>query len=193
MHLVIYGPEGSGKGTQAALIAEKYSLPVYTSGDLVRETAANTSGKLGDACRKALSEGAYVSDNDMFELWKGKLVSGEAKTGFILDGFPRTLPQANFLLTEIKKCGYTLDRVIFLSLSDEESITRLTKRHRKLFAGSDSTHDTPELIGKRLKEYRKSEKTLVSFFQRHKLLLKVDGAQTAEAVYDDIVTGLSKK
>src|SRR3989344_4114329 len=107
MHLIVYGPEGSGKGTQSKLLSEKLNLPVITSGDLVREKAKENS-TLGKICLKALSEGQYVADDVMFKLWKEKLSDDKAKKGFILDGFPRNIHQAEFLLNEIKKLGYAI-------------------------------------------------------------------------------------
>ena len=117
MHFIFYGPEGSGKGTQAKILAQKKNLPVYTSGDLVIEAAKNDKGSIGMATRKALTEGIYVGDNEMFTLLKNKLRTQEAKKGFILDGFPRNLQQAEFLMQKIDKYGYSIDYVIYLSLS----------------------------------------------------------------------------
>jgi adenylate kinase len=79
MYLVIYGPEGSGKGTQAKLLSEKLNLPILTSGDIVRDKAANDNTKIGDICRNALKEGRYVADSVMFVLWKDKLKKSKKK------------------------------------------------------------------------------------------------------------------
>ncbi|MBI5465612.1 nucleoside monophosphate kinase, partial [Candidatus Gottesmanbacteria bacterium] len=79
MHIIFYGPEGAGKGTQAKLLSEKLNLPILTSGDLVREAAANDPGLLGDICRRALHEGKYVADSEMFVLWKNRLKRKDMK------------------------------------------------------------------------------------------------------------------
>src|SRR3989338_4402800 len=190
MHLVIYGPEGSGKGTQAQLLAKKYNLPIYTSGDLVRDAAANDNGLIGDACRRALKEGRYVPDSEMFVLWKNKLRSNEAKKGFILDGFPRNLRQAKFLIRKISKYGYGIDKFIHLTLSDKDATWRLLKRNRKTFEGSNESHDTVEKIRSRLANFRKHEEELVSFFDTLKLLLNVDGSGSVPDIHKHILKGL---
>lgn len=192
MHLIIYGPEGSGKGTQAELLSKQLKLPIYTSGDLVRERAKNDPGRLGDVCRQALKEGKYVKDEDMFLLWGNILKSDEAKKGFILDGFPRTLSQAKFLLLETNKNGYSVDKVIFLNLTDEVSIERLSKRARKLFEGSSINHDDPERVKARLNIYRKEEKPLLEFFRGKGMLLEIDASGTIEKIQKEIFDKLNK-
>jgi adenylate kinase len=193
MHLIIYGAEGSGKGTQAQLLGQKLSLPVYTSGDLVRESAQNDTGPLGDACRTALSSGTYVSNEHMFSLWEKRLESDQAKNGFLLDGFPRNATQAQFLMEVVKKSGYSIDKVIHLHISDDESIKRLSLRNRKLFTGSDESHDSPDRVKKRLAQYRAQEKELLDFFSAQNLVVTVNAAQAREQVFADTVQALHLK
>lgn len=193
MHLIIYGPEGSGKGTQAKLLADKFSLPIYTSGDLVRKSAEKNSGStVGNICRQALMEGKYVPDESMFELWRNKLATTEAKNGFLLDGFPRNIRQAEFLFREVQLAGYTVDKVIYLKLTDSEAMRRLVARKRPLFADSSETHDTPERIKKRLETYRMEEKKLISHFQKLGLLVTIDGAGRVDEVFKRAVSKLNK-
>ncbi len=191
MHLIIYGPEGSGKGTQAKILSEKFNLPVFTSGDLVREAAEKDKTYLGDVCRRALKTGKYVPDKEMYKLWKNILGTKEAKKGFILDGFPRTLPQAEFLIREIKKYGYSIDRLIYLNLSDDEAIKRLVLRGRKLFAGSSINHDSPQRVKERLRKYREQEKELLAFFRKKNILSEIDGSKSVNQVADSILKTLS--
>lgn len=191
MHLVIYGPEGSGKGTQANLISTKYNIPVLTSGDLVRQEAVENSVGLREDCKNALLTGQYVSDEKMFILWENRLQSSRAKDGFILDGFPRNLNQANFLFDKVAQSGYSIDRVIFLRLSDEEAFQRLSKRNRKIFAGSTISHDTAERIKSRLSKYHELEALLLQFFRRKNLLLEVDASPTIDEIFNNIVSGLT--
>lgn len=191
MHLVIYGPEGSGKGTQAKLLSEKLALPIYTSGDLVREVAASKSERIGKACREALRTGKYVSDRQMFVLWGKKLETKEAKKGFILDGFPRNINQVKFLMKTVARYGYSLERVIYLKLNDEEALERLAKRHRPLYSGSTIDHDDPERVRKRLKIYRQEEEKALDFFRKENLLLEVDADKSISEVFDEIVERLS--
>ena len=190
MHLVIYGSEGSGKGTQAKLLSGKLGVPIYTSGDLVREEAIKEKGVLGDVCRKALSAGTYVADEHMFLLWGNKLKSEEAQRGFILDGFPRTVHQAAFLFQKGEEAGYDIDKVIYLKLTDEEAVERLVKRDRKLYEGSTISHDSPERVRVRLSQFRKEEEKIITFFRKKNMLLEVNGANTREKVFEDILTGL---
>ncbi len=182
MHLIIYGPEGSGKGTQAKLLSQKLNLPILTSGDLVRDTASNDKGKLGDACRQALNKGKYVEDDVMFALWENNLRSDQSRKGFILDGFPRNVKQAEFLLEKIGINGYKIDKVIYLKLDDEEAVKRLSLRHRQLYSGSNINHDDSGRIKKRLKIYRGKEKGLLEFFEKRNLLIKIDGNKNVEPV-----------
>src|SRR3989344_1113818 len=189
MHLIVYGPEGSGKGTQSKLLSEKLNIPVITSGDLVREKAKENSN-LGKICLKALREGQYVQDDVMFKLWKEKLSDDKAKSGFILDGFPRNVHQAEFLLSEIKKLGYAIDKFIYLKLSDSQAIERLVKRKRSIFEGSTISHDTPLRITKRLDVYHKMEKPLVEFFQKKKSLIEVNADQSVEKVLGEVLKRL---
>lgn len=190
MHLIIYGSEGSGKGTQAKLLSGKYHLGIITSGDLVRNEALTDANHLGKVCQDALESGKYVPDAEMFDLWSNKLNSEEAKKGFILDGFPRNVHQAEFLLTRIKEFGYSIDRVIYLKISDEEAIKRLSLRKRQLYAGSSVLHDTPERIRSRLSVYREKEKYLLDFFRRKRILTEINGEQAAAKIFHDIVASL---
>ncbi|KKS74197.1 MAG: Adenylate kinase [Candidatus Gottesmanbacteria bacterium GW2011_GWC2_42_8] len=189
MHLIIYGPEGSGKGTQANVLSKYYHLPIITSGDLVRAMVEADKGSIGQACRQALESGTYVSDDVMFEIWRQKLATREAKKGFILDGFPRNKHQAEFLLDQVKKNGYKIDRVIYITLGDEEAHRRLKKRNRKLFEGSTEFHDSPERITQRLATYRAREKETLAYFKEMKLLTEINGEQAVEEVFHEIVSG----
>lgn len=189
MHLIIYGPEGSGKGTQAKLLSDKLKIPVLTSGDLVREKAKQHD-KLGKICLQALEEGKYVDDDTMILLWKDKLSSEGAKKGFILDGFPRNLHQAEFLLNEVAKFGYSIDRFIYIKISDEEAFKRLAKRERKLFEGSTISHDTPQRIKKRLEVFHAMQIPLVDYFKQKSLLSEIDGSQKIEEVFNSVIGNL---
>lgn len=189
MHLIIYGPEGSGKGTQAQLISSKLKIPVITSGDLVREKAKEKS-PLGKICLSALVEGRYVDDDTMFKLWQEKLESPIAQKGFILDGFPRNVNQAKFLLDHIGKLNYSIANFIYIKISDEESFARLSKRNRNLFEGSTVSHDTPGRIKKRLEVFHGMEKPLVDFFRAKNLLLEIDGNHQIGEVFQTIAEKL---
>ena len=191
MHIVFYGPEGSGKGTQAKLLSEKLKLPLITFGDLVRDAAENDKGLIGDAARKALLEGRYLPNSEAFVLWKKRLKSTDAQEGWIIDGFPRTIEQAEFLVNKIRKYGYKLNFVIYLNISDEETLSRLSKRQRKLFTGSNISHDDPGRIKKRLTNYKKNEKEIIDYFVKMGVLVKINGEDTIENIHQLILQKLN--
>jgi adenylate kinase len=190
MHIVFYGPEGSGKGTQAKLLSEALHLPILTSGDLVRDAATNDKGIIGEVCRQALAEGKYVADSEMFVLWKWRLKEVDAKGGWIMDGFPRNVEQAKFLDDKIDKYGYKVETVIYLNLSEEESLTRLLKRARPLHEGSTELHDSPERIKSRLALYKESEKDVLEFYRQKGILIDIDANQSVEDVHKEILSHL---
>jgi len=187
MHIVFYGPEGSGKGTQAKLLSEKLELPLVTFGDLVRESAQNDKGELGDAARIALTKGKYLPDDIAFALWKKRLKSNNTQKGWIIDGFPRSIKQAQFLEERARAYGYKIDYFIYITLSDNEAVKRLARRQRKLFAGSTINHDDPIRVKNRLSEYRKKEKEILSFFDKIGILVKINGEQSIEDVHREII------
>ncbi len=192
MHIVFYGPEGSGKGTQAKLLAEKLGLPILTSGDLVRDAAAHDKGIIGDVCRLALAEGKYVADSEMFVLWKWRLKEDDAKDNWIMDGFPRNVEQAKFLDDKLDKYGYNVDKVFYLNLSEEESYRRLIKRGRPLHKGSSELHDSPERIKQRLEIYKEGERDVLDYYRKKGVLIEINADQTIEDVHRDIVNTMQQ-
>ena len=187
MHIVFYGPEGSGKGTQAKLLSEKLKLNILTSGNLVRDAATNDRGIIGEVCRQALAEGKYVADSEMFVLWKWRLKEEDAKGGWIMDGFPRNVEQAKFLDDKIDKYGYRVELVIYLDLSEAESLKRLVKRARPLHEGSSELHDSPERIKSRLAIYKDGEKDVLDFYRQKGVLVSVNADQSVEDVHKEIL------
>lgn len=190
MHIVFYGPEGSGKGTQASMLGKTLHLPILTSGDLVRDAAATDDGVIGETCRVALSEGRYVADSEMFVLWKRRLKQPDAAQGWIMDGFPRNIDQAKFLDEKAKKYGYKVDRVINLKLSQKESVRRLVARARPLHPGSHELHDSPERILKRLSVYHENEQPVLQYYKDQGILAEINGEQTPQQVHQDILAAI---
>ncbi len=188
MHIVFYGPEGSGKGTQAKLLSEKLHLPILTSGDLVRDAAINDKGIIGEVCRLALAEGKYVADSEMFVLWKWRLKEDDAKDDWIMDGFPRNIEQAKFLDDKLDKYGYKVDKVFYLNLSEQESYRRLIKRGRPLHEGSSELHDSPERIKQRLDIYKQGEKDVLEYFPPKGGLVEINADQRIEDVHKEIMS-----
>jgi len=193
MHIIFYGPEGSGKGTQAKLLAEKLHHPLLTSGDLVRDAAANDKGIIGAVATQALEEGKYVADSEMMVLWKWRLKEEDAKGDWIMDGFPRNVDQAMFLDDKVEKYGYKIEMVVYLKLSEEESIKRLLKRGRPLHAGSTELHDSLERITSRLKIYNESEQAVLDFYRKKGVLVEIDANQPIEKVHEDIMAIVNQK
>lgn len=187
MHIVFYGPEGSGKGTQAKLLSEALKLPILTSGDLVRDAAANDKGIIGEVCRQSLAEGKYVADSEMFVLWKWRLKDEDAADEWIMDGFPRNVEQAKFLDDKISKYGYQIEKVIYLNLSEEESYRRLIARGRPLHPGSTELHDSPERIKSRLDIYKTGEKDVLEYYRQKGVLVEINADQSIEDVHKDIM------
>ncbi len=191
MHIVFFGPEGSGKGTQAKLLSEALHLPILTSGDLVRDAAANDKGIIGEVVRQALAEGKYVADSEMFVLWKWRLKDEDAKGEWIMDGFPRNVEQAKFLDEKIDKYGYKIEKVFYLNLSEEESYRRLIKRGRPLHSGSNELHDSPERIKQRLEIYKLGEKDILEYYRQKGVLVEINADQSVDEVHQEIMKQFS--
>jgi adenylate kinase len=187
MHIIFYGPEGSGKGTQAKLLAEKLHYPILTSGDLVRDAAVNDKGIIGIVCKQSLDEGKYVANSEMEVLWKWRLKEDDAKGAWIMDGFPRNMVQAEFLDDKIDKYGYKVEIVFYLKLSEEESMKRLLSRNRPAYEGSTESHDSLDRIKSRLALYKEAEKGLLNYYKETGILVEIDASKSIEDVHKDIM------
>jgi len=188
----MYGPEGSGKGTQATLLSRALDIPILTSGDLVRDAATNNRDHLGNVCRKALTEGAYVADADMYLLWEQKIQEYTVKNGWIMDGFPRNIDQVAFLEKTLAGYDQKVDVVFYLHIREEESLKRLIKRARPLHPGSTELHDSPERIKKRLEIYKAGQEKLLEHFRTLGMLCEINAETTVEDVHTDILAHLPK-
>jgi adenylate kinase len=190
MYIIFYGPEGSGKSTQAKLLAEKLNLPYLGSGDLVRKYATEDKGIMGDVCRESLGTGHYVADSEMFVLWKRRLKQADAQHGWILDGFPRNPSQAEFLGDKVNKYGKEVNFVFYVKINEAESIKRLLKRGRQSPDGS--LHDSEKKIRERLKIYAQGEKGVLQFYKQKGTLQEIDGEKSIEVIHEDIVSRLKR-
>lgn len=184
LNIIFYGPEGSGKTTQAKMLAEKLKVPCQPSGDLVRRMAEMDKGIMGDICRETLLSGHYIGDSEMFVLWKARLKDEDMQNGWVIDGFPRNMTQAEFLADKLDKYGKNVDLVFYLKVPEEESVKRLLKRGRKSPDGS--LHDSEELIKERLKRYKAEEADVLSYYSQTGTLVEIDGVRTIEEIAADI-------
>jgi len=188
-NIIFYAPEGAGKSTQAKMLAEKLGVPCLISGDLVRWGAEFDKGMIGDVCRESLSKGYYVADSEMFVLWKGRLKQPDTQNGWVIDGFPRNMTQAEFLADKVEKYGKRIDLVFYLKVREEVSIARLLKRGRKNPDGS--TNDTEELIKERLRRYHAEEEAVLAYYRAAGVLVEINGEQDIESVHSEIMSHIN--
>ncbi len=211
MNIVLFGPPGTGKGTQSALLVERENFFQLSTGDILRaEIKAGTP--LGESVKKILDSGAYVPDATMIELVKGTLNRNQGKS-IIFDGFPRTEQQAKALEELLKTRGSGIQRALFLRVPDEELMVRLTGRRVCQKCGTVShirykptrisgvcdvcggpsvqrSDDKEEVIARRLQVYRDSTAPLVDHYQRLGLFREINGNQGEEAIFNDIKKAL---
>ena len=182
MRVVLLGPPGAGKGTQAEIIAGKLGVPAISTGDIFR---ANVSGKteLGLQVKAFLDAGDLVPDEITVAMVKGRLAEPDAKAGFLLDGFPRSIPQAEQLRDSLAELGHSLDRVLELVVDEDELVRRLSGR-RMLVDGQmvQRDDDKPETVRHRLQVYREQTEPLSGFYDSAGLLTRIDAIGEIEEV-----------
>ena len=182
MRVLILGPQGSGKGTQAKRIAEAHDVPHVSTGDILRSAVAQGT-ELGLRVAPILERGDLVPDDLMVELIRERL-AGEG--GFVLDGFPRTLAQAEALDAMLEEIGKPLDTVILLEVSDVEAMRRMVGR-----AGVEGrADDTEEAIVNRLRLYHELTRPVVDRYREAGGLVSVDGERSMDEVYAAIEAAL---
>ena len=186
--LIFLGPPGSGKGTQAEILTEKFKYLHISVGDLLRENISNNT-ELGKQATSYVNSGELVPDALIIELVNSSIQDLQNKNlqfkGVILDGFPRTINQAISLDNKIKDLGSIIKAVIYLDISDVKIISRLQNRGRN--------DDKPELIINRLNVYRKQTEPLLGFYSEKKLLETINGDQDLEGVNNNILNVLREK
>ena len=182
MRVVLLGPPGAGKGTQAQVIAEQLGVPAISTGDIFR---ANVSGQteLGQKAKEYMDAGDLVPDEITVAMVKDRLDEPDAKVGFLLDGFPRTIAQAEQLRDSLGELGQALDRVLELVVEEDELVRRLSGR-RMLVDGEmvQRDDDRPETVRHRLEVYREQTAPVAGFYESVGLLSRIDAIGAVEEV-----------
>jgi len=184
MRIILFGPPGAGKGTQAKLIEEKFSVKQLSTGDMFRNAIRNQS-PLGVKVKSILDEGKLVPDSTVVELVEEALDKPEFKQGYILDGFPRTVPQAEAFDALLEKNGNKLDAFLSLSVPDEELMRRILSR------GEGRSDDTPEKVKTRLEVYNDETAPVENYYKQKGVHKSIDGTGTIEEIFERIVAALS--
>jgi adenylate kinase len=190
VRVVLLGPPGAGKGTQAQIIAERLGVPAISTGDIFR---ANVSGKteLGQKAKIYMDAGNLVPDEITVAMVKDRLAETDAKGGFLLDGFPRTIAQAEQLRESLADLGQALDGVLELVVDEDELVRRLSGR-RMLVDGEmiQRDDDRPETVRHRLHVYREQTAPLSGFYESEGLLSRIDAIGEIEEVTDRAMQAL---
>jgi adenylate kinase len=185
VNILLLGPQGSGKGTQAKRIAEEFDLAPIATGEMLRAAIA-AGTPLGLAVKPIVERGELVPDDVMIGLIRERLDEEDTREGFILDGFPRTITQAQALDAMLGEIGRDLDVVFELHVPDEVSMERLAKRAVE----EGRTDDTPGAIARRLAEYHEKTKPLVGYYRLRGNLVGVHGERPIDEVFREIQEAL---
>lgn len=175
--MIFLGPPGAGKGTQATLLSEACEVPHISTGDILRCAVAEKTD-LGQKAEHYMSAGELVPDNLILDLIRERLSQSDAQNGWILDGFPRNVPQAEFMEQLLAEISQPYDFVINLDVPDEVLTSRLLSRGRK--------DDTRSVIQHRLQVYREKTQPLIEFYRGRQKLVSVDGNRPMEKVTQDL-------
>ena len=187
LNILVLGPQGAGKGTQAKRIAEIYGIPHIATGDMLRAAMAADS-ELGRKVKPIYDRGGLVPDDLMIELIRDRLTDDDTENGFVLDGFPRTLPQAEALDPMLREIGKELTVVFALQLPDEVAIERLMNRARLEGRGDD----TPEAIAKRLELYHRETEPLIEWYRIRSNVVTVHADRSVNEVFAEIQEALEQ-
>ncbi len=185
MRLLIMGPPGAGKGTQAKLIAERYGIPAISTGDIFRAMqTADTD--LAKQVREIMASGGYISDEITNQIVADRLAQADCEPGFLLDGYPRTLQQVDNLDAHLASTGAPIDRVVSLTADENEVVGRLLKRAET----EGRADDNEETIRKRQQVYAEQTAPLLDVYAKRGLLVEVDGLGEIDEVSQRIFAAL---
>ena len=189
MNLVLFGPPGAGKGTQARILQEERGWPQLSTGEMLR-AAARAGTELGRKTREIMDRGELVSDEIVVAIIAERLCQDACTKGAVFDGFPRTIAQAEALDRMLADCGKKIDRVIELKVDDEVLISRVEQRIRE--GGPTRADDTPETLRHRLGVYYRSTAPILDYYRARDRLSTVDGMLPAPAVAKAIAAILDR-
>lgn len=215
MKIIMLGAPGAGKGTQAKKIADKYGIPHISTGDIFRANIKNNT-ELGKKAKEYMDQGLLVPDKLTLDLIMDRFKQADCENGYVLDGFPRTIPQAEALTNALKEAGETIDFAINVEVPDENIVTRMSGRRACINCGGtyhvvfnptkiDGVCDTcggelvlrdddkPETVAKRLNVYHNQTKPLIDYYAELHVLREVDGTKDVSEVFADIVAILKDK
>jgi adenylate kinase len=171
--VVLLGPPGAGKGTQGILLSGHLGIPAISTGDMLREAVAEGS-ELGNKVQGIMASGALVDDALMADVVRDRLAKPDAGRGFLLDGYPRTLPQAETLAGVLAEAGQDLDAVLLVDVPEDELVRRALLRGR--------VDDQESVIRERLRVYREKTAPLIGYYRERGLLREIDGNRPVEDV-----------
>ena len=209
MKIIMLGAPGAGKGTQAKQIADKYSIPHISTGDIFRANL-KAGTELGKKAKEYMDQGLLVPDELTCDLVMDRIGQDDCKNGFVLDGFPRTIPQAEALDAALAKISQSMDYAIDVDVPDENIVNRMSGRRACLNCGATyhivsiptkvegvcdrcgnqvvlRDDDRPETVKKRLDVYHEQTQPLIDYYKKQNILKTVDGTQPMEKVFDAIV------
>lgn len=209
MKIIMLGAPGAGKGTQAKMIAEKCGIPHISTGDIFRANIKNGT-ELGAKAKEYMDKGLLVPDELVCDLVVDRIQQADCAKGYILDGFPRTIPQAEALENALNAIEQKLDYAIDIDVPDENIINRMSGRRACVGCGATyhvlfnptkvegkcdvcgeslilRDDDKPETVKKRLDVYHTQTQPLIDFYTERKVLVEVDGTQSMDKVFDDIM------
>ncbi len=193
MRLIFLGPPGAGKGTQAKRLTDKYGIPQLSTGDMLR-AAVNDGSEIGKRAKEVMDAGGLVSDDIVNQIVSERIEQPDCEKGFILDGYPRTVPQAKVLGENLREKNLVLDAVIELKVDEEALVRRIENRVAETVAagGTVRSDDNPESFRKRLSEYREKTAPLSKHYEEQGELVVLDGMAHVDQVTQAIEAVLEK-
>ena len=193
MRLVLLGAPGAGKGTQATRIAKRFSIPHLSTGDMLRE-AVVSGAPLGLRAKNIMGRGELVPDEVVIAIVADRIDHADATDGFVLDGFPRTVPQAEALDRELAARGIGLDAVLELEVDENVLLVRIRGRTMEAANRGQPVRrdDNPEVFKTRLKAYRAQTAPVAEYYRSQGLLKIVDGLQPIDVVTEELMMALSE-